>query len=148
MKEFLKTFSGNVNWYQIMIGTAGLLFGTLVYLVDQSPHQIYFVYKSSTDISFYNILPNLFSPIGNNLPTFIYVFSFILIMAVLISCQKRCYLIIFMSWFHVDCAFELGQKFKSFAVRIIPDCFAGISILENTENYFIQGFFDYLNRRL
>ena len=57
-------------------------------------------------------------------------------MAVLISCQKRCYLIIFMSWFHVDCAFELGQKFKSFAVRIIPDCFAGISILENTENYY------------
>jgi hypothetical protein len=143
MKEHLKTYSSTVNWLQILIGTAGLLFGTLVYLVDRPPHHTYFVYKSSIDISLFNILPNLFGPIGNNLPTFIHVFSFILITAGLISCQKRDYIIICLSWVLVDCAFEIGQKFKLLAVGIVPDWFAGIPLLGNTQNYFINGTFDF-----
>jgi hypothetical protein len=122
-----------------------LLFGTFVYLVDRPPDQTYFVYNSSIGISFYNILPNLFGLIGNILPAFIHVFSFILITAGLLSCQKKGCLIICLSWFVVDCAFELGQKFSSFAVRLVPDWFAGIPCLENTDNYFLTGTFDYFD---
>ncbi len=142
MRGPLNTFRGPVNLCQILIGVAGLLIGTLVYLVDRHPDQTYFVSNSGMDISFYNILPNLFGPIGNSLPAFIHVFSFILITGGLISCHKRGYLIICLSWFLVDCAFEIGQKFNSLAVRTIPDWFAGIPFFENIENYFLHGTFD------
>jgi hypothetical protein len=142
MKEHNNINSGTVNWLQILIGATSLLLGTLVYLIDRPSHQTYFVYKSNIDISLFNILPNLFGPIGNNLPTFIHVFSFILITAGLISCQKRGYIIICISWSVVDCFFELGQKFKSSSVSIIPDRLAGIPFLENTKNFFLEGTFD------
>lgn len=133
----------SVNKIQILIGVIGLLFGSLVYLVDRPPEQTYFVYNSSIAISLYNILPNLFGSIGNSLPAFIHVFSFILITAGLIACQKRGYLIVCLSWFLVDCAFEIGQKFKLLAVGIVPDWFEGIPLWENTQNYFINGTFDF-----
>jgi hypothetical protein len=143
MKEHLNTDSCTVNWLQILIGAAGLLFGTLVYLVDSPPDQTYFVDNSSVDISLHNILPNLFGPIGNNLPAFIHVFSFILITAGLISCQKRGYFIICMCWFILDCAFELGQKYNIWSSRMIPDWFGGIPFLENSKYYFLKGTFDF-----
>jgi hypothetical protein len=133
----------SVNKIQILIGVLGLLFGSLVYLIDRPPDQTYFVYSSGVDISLYNILPNLFGLIGNSLPTFIHVFSFILITAGLISSRKRGCVIICMSWFLVDCAFELGQKFISWSSKLTPDWFAGIPFLENAENYFLQGTFDF-----
>ena len=145
MNAQLKTFKDTVNTRQILIGAAGLIVGALVYLVDRSPDHAYFVYRSDIDISLYNVLPNLFGPIGHSLPAFSHVFSFILITAGLIGCRKRGYLIICLSWFIVDCTFELGQKFKSSAVRIIPDWFAGIPYLENTSNYFFHGTFDYFD---
>ena len=102
MKEPLKTFSGAVLWCQVLIGAAGLLISTLVYLVDRPPDQTYFIYNSSIPINLYNTLPNIFGPIGNNLPGLIHVFSFILITAGLINCQKRGYIIFCISWFIVD----------------------------------------------
>ena len=133
------------NKTQILIGLIGLLFGSLIYLIDRPPDQTYFVYNSPINISLFNIIPNIFASIGNSLPEFIHVFSFILITAGLIFCQKRGYLIICLSWFLVDCAFELGQKFNTWSSRIIPDWFAGIPFLENTENYFLQGTFDFID---
>jgi hypothetical protein len=134
-----------INSLQVLIGLGGLLLGTLVYLVDRPPDQTYFLYSSSINISLHDILPNLFGIIGNSLPEFIHVFSFILITAGLIFCQKRGYLIICLSWFLVDCAFELGQKFNNLALKIIPDWFAGIPFLENTKNYFLKGTFDFID---
>lgn len=145
MKERKKTKSRSVNWLQILIGVAGLLIGALVYLVDRAPDQTYFVYNSSINLSFYNVLPNLFGPLGNSLPAFIHVFSFILITAGLTSCQKKGYLIICLSWLIVDISFELGQQFDALAVKIIPDWFVGIPIIGNTENYFLQGTFDFFD---
>lgn len=138
MKEHLKTFCSIVNKRQILIGAVGLLIGTLVYLVDRPPDQTYFIYNSSIDISLYNTFPNLFGYIGNSLPAFIHVFSFILITAGVISCQKRDYLIICMSWFILDCAFELGQKYNTWSSRVIPDWFGGILFLENSKYYFLK----------
>jgi hypothetical protein len=119
--------------------------GTLVYLVDRPPDQTYFLYSSSINISLHDTLPNLFGIIGNSLPEFIHIFSFILITAGLIFCNKRGYLIICLSWFLVDSAFELGQKFNTWSSSITPDWFTGIPFLENTKNYFLQGTFDFID---
>jgi hypothetical protein len=133
------------NRLQVLIGIAALLVGSLVYLVDRPPNETYFVYSTSIRVSLYNIVPNLFGPIGKSLPAFLHVFSFILITAGLISRWKRGCLIICLCWFLVDCAFELGQKFKELPLKIIPDWFAGIPFLENSENYFLRGIFDVLD---
>jgi hypothetical protein len=134
-----------INKSQILIGTIGLLIGSLIYLVDRPPGQTYFVYSSPINISLSNIIPSLFGSIGNSLPEFIHVFSFILITAGLIFCQKRGYLIICLSWFLIDCAFELGQKFTTWPSKIIPYWFEGVPFLENTGNYFRKGTFDILD---
>jgi hypothetical protein len=143
MKDVLKTFYRIINTRQIFIGIAILLLGSLVYLVDRPPGQTYFVYSSPVNISLNHLIPNLFGPIGNSLPAFVHIFSFILITAGLIGNQKRVYLIICLGWFLVDCAFEFGQKYNSLALNIIPDWFAGIPFLENTKNYFLYGTFDF-----
>ena len=145
MKNLLKTFGSIINTRQILIGVAGLLVGTLVYLIDRSPDQTYFVQKSFVNISLHNTLPNLFGFIGNSLPSFIHVFSFVLIAAGLLSCQKRGCLIICACWFLTDVIFELGQKFNLWSSKIIPDWFGGILFLENTKNYFTRGTFDYFD---
>lgn len=145
MKENIKALGSRINRVQILIGVAGLLIGSLIYLIDRPPDQTYFVYSSPINISLSNTIPNLFGSIGNSLPEFIHIFSFILITAGLIFCNKRGYLIICLSWFLVDSAFEVGQKFNTWSSSIIPDWFAGIPFLENTENYFLKGTFDFLD---
>jgi len=145
MKENYKIFLCSINKRQILIGMSSLIIGTLVYLVDRSPDQTYFVFSSPFNISLFNTLPIIFGSIGNNLPAFIHAFSFILITAALVSCRNRGYIIICLSWFFVDCAFELGQKFSFWALKIIPDWFAGLPFLENTGNYFVHGTFDYFD---
>ena len=132
-----------VNWCQILIGLSALIFGLLVYLLYRPPDQSYFLYVSGLNISLYNTLPNIFGLIGNSVPTFIHVFSFILITAGFLSCQKRGCLIICLSWLLVDSAFELGQNFNTWSASIIPVWFDGIPFLENTKSYFIHGTFDF-----
>ena len=126
----------------ILLGIIGLSVGTLVYLIDRDPEQIYFIYNHGIDLSLYHSLPNLFGPFGNSLPTFVHIFSFILITAGLIACSKRGYFIICLGWFVVDILFEFGQKFKTWSVMITPDWFSGIPYLENSRNYFLHGSFD------
>ena len=143
MKEDFKAFGNMINIRQILIGLSILLLGTLVYIVDRPPYQTYFVYKSFVNISLFNTLPNLFGFIGNSLPSFIHVFSFILITAGLLSCQKRDCITICTFWFLIDFIFELGQGYNSIVLNIIPDWFSGIPFLENTKNYFLCGTFDF-----
>ena len=145
MKETLKAFGSMINISQILIGLTALLLGTLVYLIDRSPDQTYFVYKSSINISLHDTLPNLFGFIGYSLPSFIHVFSFILITAGLLRCQRRGCIIICALWFLTDVIFELWQKFNLWISEVIPDWFGGILFLENTKNYFIRGTFDYFD---
>ncbi len=145
MIKHLKAQRIVTNRRQVLIGIAALLLGSLVYLIDRPPNQTYFVADLGVDINFYNILPNLFGLIGKSLPSLIHTFSFILITAGLLSSRKKDYLIICLCWLLVDSAFELGQKFNSFISNIIPNWFAGVPFLENTENYFIMGTFDFFD---
>ena len=132
-----------INRMQILIGILVLLIGSLVYLVDRPGEQTYFVYKSAVNISLHNTLPNLFGIIGNSLPSFTHVFSFILITAGLIAYQKRGYILICLFWFFVDSAFELGQKFNTLIIEFIPVWLGGIPFFENTGNYFMFGTFSF-----
>ena len=134
-----------LNKTQILIGAIGLFIGLLVYLIDRPPDQTYFVYSSPINISLFNIIPNLFGLIGNSLPAFIHVFSFILITAGLIFCNKKGYLIICLFWFLVDGTFEVGQKFNTWSSSITPDWFTDIPFLENIKNYFLHGSFDFID---
>jgi len=133
----------HINRMQIFIGAVTLFLGSMVYLIDRPPEHTYFVYVSGVKISLYNILPNLFGPLGKSLPTYVHVFSFILITGGLISCHKRGYLIICLGWFLVDAAFELGQKFSGWFAGVIPDWFGGIPFLESSKRYFLNGTFDF-----
>ena len=126
-----------------MIGLVTLLFGSLVYVVDRPPSETYFIYSSSISISLYDSFPNIFKFIGNSLPSFIHVFSFILITAGLLHCQKRGYLLICACWFLIDIIFELGQKFNSFFSTIVPNWFSDILFLENCKAYFLLGTYDF-----
>ena len=135
----------SINGSQLLIGIAALFVGLLVYLVDRPPEQTYFVHAYSYSISQYHSLPNLFGPIGSSLPAFVHVFSFILLTAGLLSCGKKGCLIICLSWFLVDFAFELGQQFKTWSANMIPDWFEGIPFLESSKNYFLLGTFDFLD---
>lgn len=109
MEENLKAFGSMVNIRQILIGLSVLLIGSLVYLIDRPPDQTYFVYSCPFNISLFKTFPNLFGLIGNSLPAFVHVFSFILITAGLLSYQKKGCIIICACWFIIDCAFELGK---------------------------------------
>ncbi len=145
MKESLKSFAGIINLRQILIGLSFLLLGTLIYLTDRPPRQIYFVYKSVANISLHNTLPHLFGFFGNSLPSFIHVFSFILISAGLLRCQKRGCILICAFWFLTDFIFEFGQKYKVLSLTMVPDWFSRIPFLENTKNYFLSGTFDFID---
>jgi len=134
-----------INKYQLFIGLVVLALGTLVYLVDRPPDQTYFVSESRVDISLHEKVPGLFGRIGRSLPTFTHVFAFILITAGLMNCRKRGCLIITVFWFAVDSLFEIGQKFSDTAVNLVPSWFSEIPFLENTDNYFKTGTFDWID---
>jgi len=128
-----------INGIQILTGAIVLLLGILVYLVDRPPDQTYFVNKSIINISLYHIFPNLYGIIGNSLPSFAHVFSFILITAGLIASKRRDFIIICLFWFFIDSGFELGQEFSTIFIQFVPDWFASIPFLENTTDYFVRG---------
>jgi hypothetical protein len=134
-----------MNRKQLIIGVAVLLVGTLVYLIDRPPEQTYFVENSHVKITLFATIPTVFGSIGGSLPAFVHVFSFILITAGILSCNRRGYRIICLSWFLLDAAFEVGQHFTAWPSKIIPHWFAGIPFLENTERYFLHGTFDFLD---
>jgi hypothetical protein len=142
MNKNIKTSDNPVNRLQIFIGLALLFIGLLVYLIDRPYNATYFVYRYGRMLSLHKIVPNVFGSFGNSLPDFVHVFSFILITAGLVPCGKRGYLIISLSWLIIDCAFEMGQRYPSLALKMIPDWFSGVPMLEAARGYFLKGTFD------
>ena len=143
--ESLTSFLRSLHIPRLIIGTAGLLIGCLVYIVDRPPEQTWFLSNGVTEISLYTVLPSLFGSIGNYLPAFTHVFAFILLTAGLTSCRKRWYMVICIPWFLIDCGFELGQRYKTSICGIIPGWFAKVPVLENTRDFFVNGTFDWLD---
>lgn len=131
-----------INWTQISLGIFVLLTGTLVYIIDRSPQHTYFIYQTDFNLSLYGSLPGMFGSIGDSLPSFVHAFSFVLITAGLIATHKNTLLPICLFWFVIDLLFEFGQVLIDSA-NSIPAWFSRVPFLENTENYFINGTFDW-----
>ncbi|MBW1919236.1 MAG: hypothetical protein JRI81_03305 [Deltaproteobacteria bacterium] len=135
-------FRKNVNGLQIGIGVLALCLGAFVYLISRPPEKTYFIYASKLRISLYHVFPHVFGVIGNSLPDFLHVFSFILITAGLVSKRKIEYLVVSLSWFLIEIAFEVFQKFNRIALKIIPEWFNKVPVLENAGPFFKGGTFD------
>jgi len=138
-----------INKLQVLIGVVSLLIGTLVYFWDRPAEGTYFIYRFEFILKLHriinDIMPGSFGAISNWLPEFIHVFSFILLTAGIISCGKRGCVIICIAWFLVDAVFELGQRYSSLSLKIIPDWFSNVPILESIEGYFRKGTFDLID---
>jgi hypothetical protein len=73
----------------LLIGILLLLIGTILYLIDRPPDQIYFLFALPFEYSLYCIYPPLFGPLNDFLPHFFHVTAFILLTAGLIDCGKK-----------------------------------------------------------
>ena len=131
-----------VNRIQILLGILFFLIGALVYVIDRPPEHTYFFNHFKFIETLHNALPEFFGPLGNHLPDFIHPFSFILITAGIVSCNKTGYRVICFSWLVIDCIFEFGQKYSALFSKAVPDWFSGIPFLEAFEVYFKKGTFD------
>jgi len=121
-----------------------LAVGVLVYLLDRQPTSIYFI---PDWITLANNLNPIFGEIGNYLPTFIHVFVFILLTAIIVAPSPAWIIPLCVAWFAVDSLFELAQitPIDQWIAGNVPDWFTGIPFLENTSAYFIAGTFDFLD---
>ena len=115
--------------------------GVLLYILDRPAGHTYFLPEA---LSLFSTTPRVFGALGNQLPTFLHALAFCLITSGILGCGRRGALFVCLFWLSVDAAFEIGQ-YPSLAGEIttlIPDWFAAVPLLDNTESYFTQGRFD------
>lgn len=135
----------SLNFTQITIGGLALFVGLLVYLVDRSPAQVYFLSKLKVSLSLSHLLPNFLGYVGKILPAFLHAFAFILITGGLLARGKRGALLVSLGWFLVDSLFEVGQRFGGRVAELIPGWFDRLWLLEATRSYFLVGTYDPLD---
>jgi len=133
----------HLNTPQLLIGFNALLLGAIFYYFFRSSGNIYFIEFLGLAPQLHITMPPLLTGVGRCLPTFIHVFSFILLTAGFVAGSKKSYLIIALAWCAIDLLFEIGQGFGREIMQIIPDWFSDIPFLENTRNYFMRGSFDW-----
>jgi hypothetical protein len=81
------------------------------------------------------------------LPTFVHVYAFILLTAILVTPARAYVIPICLLWFMIESLFELAQinVIAQWIVKYIPTWFNRIPFLENTSDYFLAGTFDILD---
>ncbi len=126
-----------INKTQIIAGIIILFSGTFVYVTDRPTESTLFMNTFLSKFSFYNKMPSVFGVYGNNFPALTHVLSFSLLTAGFAGAKKTNYKAICFFWFFVNCIFELGQKYSSFASKLIP--------AKSIQGFFINGTFDYLD---
>jgi hypothetical protein len=140
----------------LLIALAGLalLTGVVIYVLDRSPSNVYFLRgwineaehrQASQDLS-----EGYFGHLGYYLPTLLHTFAFILLtMALVIPYQsfKKYILRVCLAWFVIESLFELAQMdtIANQIARRFSTGFAEIPFIENIPNYFIAGTFDVLD---
>jgi len=72
---------------------------------------------------------------------FIHPFAFSLIGIGLLSNTRKSRVFICLIFFIMNVLFEIGQKYKIIFIKLIPQWFSSIPILENTRDFFLKGTF-------
>ena len=123
------------------LGIVALGVGTLVYMFDRQPEFIYFL---PGWLSLNSQPGGFFGSIGYYLPTFLHVYAFILLTAVVAIPSITKLIPVCLAWFTLDTLFEVAQidPIAQWLAIHTPAWFAGIPFLENTSNYFLFGTFD------
>ena len=119
-----------------------LAFAILVYVLDRGG-AVYF-------LSGWTFAPGPAAfpgPFGNQLPTFLHTLVFILITAAILRPWPKLLLPICVTWFGIECLFELGQMapFDGRIAASLPSWFERLPLLEITSDYFIRGTYDALD---
>jgi hypothetical protein len=128
----------------LAIAMMALGLGVMVYAFDRQAQHVYFL---PAWLSAYNAHGGLFSLLGNYLPTFIHVYAFILLTAVVAGLSEIRILSASFFWFIIDSLFEVAQTdpIAQWLAMHVPGWFSGIPFLENTSAYFLYGTFDVLD---
>jgi hypothetical protein len=123
----------------VAIGALGV--GVLVYVLDR---QTEFTYFLPGWLSLNNQVGNVFGNIGNYLPTFIHVYTFILLTVVVAVPSLTKLIPVCLGWFTLDSLFEFAQlnPIAQWIGSHTPGWFSGIPFLENTADYFLMATFD------
>lgn len=127
-----------------MTAITALCFGVLVYVFDR---QAEFVYFLPGWMSLYCEQCVFFGSIGNYLPTFIHVYVFILLTAVIAVPYIVRLITVCLAWLVIDSIFEIAQLnlIAKWIGSHTPTWFNNIPFLENTTSYFLLGTFDVLD---
>jgi hypothetical protein len=129
---------------QLAAALIALSAGAAVYAFDRQAGDVYLM---ASWMVLGDHAHSIFGALGDYLPTFIHVYVFILLTAVLAASSLRSVLVICVFWLVIDTAFEVAQL-TVVAQQIsafIPDWFGAIPVLDNTSRYFLSGTFDVLD---
>lgn len=126
-------------------GMSALFAGVLFYVYFRDPHEVYFLRFFDVPAGVSVVLPPFLTGLGGHLPSFLHVFSFSLLTAAFLPLTRKAIFFSCTFWTVVNLCFELGQKYKTAAARIVPSWFQGIPFLENTADFFRFGSFDVID---
>lgn len=126
----------------IVVGMLTLAFGVLVYVLDRPAQHVYFI---SGYFSLFDEGSLTFGVAGQNLPSFIHVFSLSLITIGVLNSTRYLHLaLICLLWALVNTFFEIGQHnyVSEILIESIPDWFDKLPLLDATRFFFLSGTFD------
>lgn len=128
------------NWNQVAVAFTVLVIGALVYVLDR-PGDAAPLFSA---IGPGNLLPGIFGPLSESLPTFAHVFALSVLTVAWFGGGKRAALLACPIWFGIDSAFEVGQhpQIAGRLAQFIPAWFERLPILGHADTYFLSGTFD------
>lgn len=126
---------------QLITGIVSLTIGAAVYLLFRPDEPAYFLKYLSRNFQY---LPKIHSRnfIIGSFPTFSHAFAMPLISMGLLRLEKPGAAGMCIFWVWLNLCFEAGQYFKKISVSMIPQIFESIPVLENMNDYFLNGQFD------
>jgi hypothetical protein len=128
------------EFIQIAAALCALFLGLMMYLFSRDPHQVYFLENVPTH---FDTAADSNKAI-DSLPSFLHVYSFILLTSAVLSASLTTIRIICVFWFSIECLFEIGQ-YHAISYHItnhVPAWFADVPILKLVPAYFVYGTFD------
>ncbi|MCX5810019.1 MAG: hypothetical protein NTX36_11730 [Proteobacteria bacterium] len=129
----------NRQYTCLYTGLFGLMAGLAFYLFCRKEGIPYFQRQLSDLVP--TIQTSWTGQLTGAFPAFIHPFAFSLIGIGLSSNTRKSRVFICLIFFLLNILFEIGQKYKIIFIKLIPQWFSSIPILENTRDFFLKGTF-------